>query len=123
MSVLSEAGPRICRFGSSMIAHTERRAGIARPAIVRVEPKESRVFRRFAPMIGFVAALGSGLCASLAPVPAQAQVNIEQGKSAAEMFNGDCATCHKGAKGLANGRNSAALAGFLREHYTSSAQQ
>ena len=78
------------------------------------------MFRRLVPIIGLIAA---GLWAGPGAGPAWAQVNIDQGKSPAEMFNGDCATCHKGAKGLANGRNSATLAGFLREHYTSSAQQ
>ncbi len=78
------------------------------------------MFRRLVPIIGLFAA---GLWAGLGTSPAWAQVNIDQGKSPAEMFNGDCGTCHKSAKGLANGRNSGALAGFLREHYTSSAQQ
>jgi hypothetical protein len=83
------------------------------------KPEESRVFRRLVPMIGLVAAWGIVVAAA----PAQAQVNIDQGKSTAEIFSGDCETCHKTAKGLANGRNAGALAGFLREHYTSSAQQ
>jgi hypothetical protein len=84
-----------------------------------VKPEEISVFRRFVPMIGLLAAWAFGLWAA----PAHAQVNIDQGKSAAEIFSNDCGTCHKGAKGLANGKNSATLAGFLREHYTSSAQQ
>jgi hypothetical protein len=83
------------------------------------QPKETRVFRRIVPVIGFLAGLG----VALSVAPAWAQVNIDQGKSAAEMFSGDCGTCHKSAKGLANGRNSGALAGFLREHYTSGPQQ
>lgn len=78
------------------------------------------MFRRLVPIIGLIAA---GLWTGPGSSPAWAQVNIDQGKSPAEMFNGDCATCHKSAKGLANGRNSGALAGFLREHYTSNAQQ
>jgi hypothetical protein len=82
--------------------------------------KERCVFRRLMPIIGLIAA---GLWTGPGTSPAWAQVNIDQGKSPAEMFSGDCATCHKSAKGLANGRNSGALAGFLREHYTSSAQQ
>jgi hypothetical protein len=82
--------------------------------------KERCVFRRLVPIIGLVAA---GLWIGTGTNPAWAQVNIDQGKSPTEMFNGDCGTCHKSAKGLANGRNSGALAGFLREHYTSSAQQ
>src|SRR5580692_12333900 len=81
--------------------------------------REVRVFRRLVPMIGLVAVWGVVVAAG----PARAQVNIDQGKSTAEIFSGDCGTCHKTAKGLANGRNAGALAGFLREHYTSSAQQ
>ena len=77
------------------------------------------MFCRFAPMIGLLAACGVALWAA----PAYAQVNIDQGKSAAEIFSNDCGTCHKTAKGLGNGKNSATLAGFLREHYTSSAAQ
>jgi hypothetical protein len=98
--------PRIWRFGSSMITEL-------------IKPGEISVFRRFAPMVGLLAAWGFGLWAA----PAHAQVNIDQGKSAAEIFSNDCGTCHKGAKGLANGKNSSTLASFLREHYTSSAQQ
>ena len=47
---------------------------------------------------------------------AQAQVNIDQGKSAAQIFANDCAACHKATRGLANGKNSAALASFLRDN-------
>lgn len=61
-----------------------------------------------------------GALAGLAPVLAHAQVSIDQGKSPAEMFSNDCATCHKGARGLAKGRGSSELASFLVEHYTSS---
>jgi hypothetical protein len=93
-------------FGSTMIAELTK-------------SEEVRVFRRLVPMIGLVAAWGIVVAAA----PAQAQVNIDQGKSPSEIFSGDCGTCHKTAKGLANGRNAGALAGFLREHYTSSAQQ
>lgn len=64
-----------------------------------------------------------GLFVALTPPAALAQTNIDQGKSPAELFSGDCATCHKSARGLANGRGSAALAGFLVEHYTASRDQ
>jgi hypothetical protein len=99
-----------------MIAQT------AKPRLIEpkpAKPKETRVSRRLVPMIGLSAVLGIALLTA----PARAQVNIDQGKSPSEMFSGDCATCHKSAKGLANGRNSTSLASFLREHYTSSAQQ
>src|SRR5579884_70256 len=64
-----------------------------------------------------------GVFAALAPVAAQAQTNIDEGKSPSQMYAEVCATCHKAPRGLANGRNSGALAGFLAEHYTSSRQQ
>jgi hypothetical protein len=73
------------------------------------------VFRGVAPAIG--------LFIGLVPAMAQAQTNIDQGKSPAEIFATDCATCHKSARGLANGRGSSGLAGFLVEHYTASKDQ
>ena len=54
---------------------------------------------------------------------AHAQVNIDQGKPPAEIFANDCATCHKSVRGLAVGKNSLMLSGFLREHYTASREQ
>jgi hypothetical protein len=79
------------------------------------KPWEVGVVRRVVPAIG--------LLVGLAPVLAQAQTNIDQGKSPAEIFATDCATCHKSARGLANGRGSLSLASFLVEHYTSSRDQ
>ena len=64
-----------------------------------------------------------GLFVGLLPVLAHAQTNIDQGKSPAEIFSNDCATCHKSARGLANGRGSSGLASFLAEHYTASKDQ
>src|ERR1700733_11402690 len=63
------------------------------------------------------------LCVGLAPAVSHAQTNIDQGKSPAEIFASDCATCHKTARGLANGRGSLGLASFLVEHYTASKDQ
>jgi hypothetical protein len=79
------------------------------------KPKEAGVYRSVAPAIG--------LLVGLLPVIAQAQTNIDQGKSPAEIFANDCATCHKSARGLANGRGSSGLASFLVEHYTASKDQ
>jgi hypothetical protein len=76
---------------------------------------ELRVIRGFAPTIGLLAAL--------APAMAHAQTNLDQGKSASQIFATDCAECHKAPRGLANGKNSAALTDFLREHYTTSRDQ
>jgi hypothetical protein len=75
------------------------------------------VFPRPAPIIGLVAAL-AGL-----PLTAHAQVNIDQGKPAAQIFANDCAACHKATRGLASGKNSLTLSLFLREHYTASREQ
>jgi len=63
------------------------------------------------------------LVLGLVPGMARAQVNIDKGKPAAEIFQSDCATCHKTARGLANGNNSLMLSSFLREHYTASREQ
>lgn len=68
--------------------------------------------------------LGSiGLFAGLVPMLVQAQTSIDQGKSPSEMFSLDCATCHKGARGLAKGRTTSDLSSFLAEHYTSGKDQ
>jgi hypothetical protein len=79
------------------------------------KPREARVVRGVVPAIG--------LFLGLLPPVAQAQTNIDQGKSPAEVFANDCATCHKSARGLANGRGSSGLASFLVEHYTASKDQ
>jgi mono/diheme cytochrome c family protein len=77
--------------------------------------EELRVTRYLAPTIG--------LLAVLAPALAHAQTNLDQGKSASQIFAGACAECHRAPQGLAKGRNSAALTDFLREHYTTNGQQ
>jgi hypothetical protein len=79
------------------------------------EPRETAVFRRVAPAIG--------LFVGLVPVLAHAQQSIDTGKTPAEIFAIDCATCHKSPRGLAHGKSSSELASFLSEHYTSSKDQ
>jgi hypothetical protein len=64
-----------------------------------------------------------GLIVILAPATTLAQVNIDQNKSPAQLYAGDCAACHKSIRGLANGRSASALAGFLDEHYTASSHE
>lgn len=49
-------------------------------------------------------------------------VDLNEGKSAAELFKAGCAVCHQSAGGLAKGRSNSELAGFLRQHYTSGTQ-
>jgi cytochrome c553 len=64
-----------------------------------------------------------GLSVALAPVLARAQTNLDQGKSAAQIFASVCSECHKAPRGLANGKNVSAVADFLHEHYTTSREQ
>ena len=70
---------------------------------------------RLAPVIGLVVLL--------CPVVAKAQTNLDQGKSASQIFANACVECHKEPRGLARGRSASALTEFLREHYTTNAQQ
>jgi len=49
-------------------------------------------------------------------------IDLNEGKSAAELFQAGCAVCHQSAGGLAKGRSPNELVGFLRQHYTSSIQ-
>jgi hypothetical protein len=68
-------------------------------------------------------ALTIGLLAGLAPAMARAQTNIDQGKSASQIFSNACAECHKSVAALRKGKSAAAVAEFLREHYTTGPQQ
>jgi hypothetical protein len=58
-----------------------------------------------------------GIFVALAYGPAVAQ-DLTQGKTPAQLFAGDCGACHKSPQGLAKDNDPRALAGFLREHYT-----
>ena len=53
----------------------------------------------------------------LAGSPASAQ-NIDEGKSAQQLYAATCATCHKNPGVLAKGRFRATLFPFLKDHYT-----
>jgi hypothetical protein len=64
-----------------------------------------------------------GLLAALTPALAHAQTNLDQGKSAAQIFSFDCAECHKDSHALGKGKNPASLTDFLGEHYTTSRAQ
>jgi hypothetical protein len=68
-------------------------------------------------------ALSVGLFAALAPAMAHAQTNLDQGKSASQIFSAACVECHKAPHGLAKGKSAATVAEFLREHYTTSRDQ
>jgi hypothetical protein len=54
------------------------------------------------------------------PTAALAQrTDYSAGKTAAQLFSGNCTACHKTPRGLAKERDARALTAFLREHYTS----
>ena len=59
------------------------------------------------------------ISAILPQASARAQ-NLDQDKSAAKLFAGSCADCHRSARGLAKGRFSITLWYYLQQHYTSS---
>lgn len=50
-------------------------------------------------------------------------IDLNEGKTAPQMFASDCAVCHQKPNGLAKGRSAGQLAGFLRQHYTTGTQQ
>jgi hypothetical protein len=68
-------------------------------------------------------ALTISFLAMLAPAVARAQTNLDQGKSASQLFAGACADCHKAPHALAKGKSAATVAEFLREHYTTGRDQ
>lgn len=50
-------------------------------------------------------------------------IDLNEGKTPAQMFASDCAVCHQKAQGLAKGRSAGQLASFLRQHYTTGMEQ
>jgi mono/diheme cytochrome c family protein len=64
--------------------------------------------------------LAGGAC--LLGSPAQAQ-NIDEGKSAQQLYAATCAACHKNPAALAKGRFRATLLPFLKDHYTTSTSE
>ena len=51
---------------------------------------------------------------------ADAQENLDQGKTPAQLFASNCSICHKSPQGLAKAGGILGLDSFLREHYTAS---
>jgi hypothetical protein len=49
---------------------------------------------------------------------AQAQENLDAGKSPSQLFAGTCSACHKSPRGLLKTVAPGSLPGFLRQHYT-----
>src|ERR1700719_2648864 len=58
-----------------------------------------------------------GFCAA---ERAQAQENLEAGKSPSQIFADTCTACHKGSRGLLKTVAPGSLPSFLRQHYTTS---
>lgn len=54
-------------------------------------------------------------------LPAQAQ-DLDRGKSPAQVFSSNCTACHRGPQGLSKAGDVRATAGFLLQHYTTSAE-
>jgi len=51
---------------------------------------------------------------------AGAQGNLDEGKTAAQIYASACATCHKSPQSVPNSRWLFGLESFLRQHYTTS---
>jgi hypothetical protein len=67
-------------------------------------------------MVIRVSVLTLALLAAFAPGIGRAQTNIDQGKSASQIFASACVDCHKAPRRLARGKNSWALTEFLSGH-------
>ena len=82
---------------------------------------DARLGRGLFVLAAFGLLLGAGFLVggSLLPGPALAQ-NIDQGKSAQQLFSGSCVTCHRSPNNLARGRVTPTLFLFLQDHYTTS---
>jgi hypothetical protein len=66
-----------------------------------------------------VAALLFAMSSGLAE-HANAQENLDAGKSPSQIFAGTCTACHKSPRGLMKTVSPGSLPGFLRQHYTTS---
>src|SRR4029077_7052092 len=53
---------------------------------------------------------------------AEAQGNLDQGKSAVQLYASACATCHKSPQSVSKTKWLFGLESFLRQHYTSSSE-
>jgi hypothetical protein len=67
-----------------------------------------------------IAGLGFLTLASLSS--ADAQENLDLGKTPAQLYAADCAICHKSPQGMTKNVGPFGLSNFLREHYTASRQ-
>src|SRR6516165_6393687 len=101
------------------------------PAKVFSEPpvRQPRGGRRSLPLCKAAGPVGVGLiriamvwavalALSIAAQPAQAQSNLDAGKSAAQIFADTCNACHRSPREI-----RPTSAAFLREHYTTGARE
>jgi hypothetical protein len=65
--------------------------------------------------------VGVAIAFAVTSAPAWAQ-DLTAGKTPPQLFSSDCSACHRSPAGLAKGRDSRTLAGFLKEHYTTKSE-
>lgn len=63
-----------------------------------------------------------GLSALSVANSAAAQGNLDQGKTAVQLYASACATCHKSRQTVSSTKWLFGLESFLRQHYTSSSE-
>ena len=59
-------------------------------------------------------------CLALFLTSSSAQENLDRGKTPAQLYSSDCATCHKSPQSVTKTNSIFGLESFLNEHYTSS---
>jgi hypothetical protein len=72
---------------------------------------------------GRIVAFAIGMTTAVSAPSAHAQNTINEGRTPAQMFGAVCATCHASPRGLGRQVGAASLAGYLRQHYTTSREQ
>jgi hypothetical protein len=71
-------------------------------------------------MAGRGVRMAFGFLALAVASSAEAQGNLDQGKTAAQLYASDCAMCHKSPQSVSDTKWFFGLESFLRQHYTSS---
>ncbi len=86
--------------------------------------RKASYIERSRAMMGFNRGIGLAIAvwALWLAGPAGAVENLDSGKTGAQLFASDCATCHKSAASLGKAGGLFGLSNFLRQHYTTSNQ-
>ncbi len=135
-----EKGPHslvTARYASSF-AFVDKFVGWTGVSLAGLESSSVRQFRPIRIVLAVCALIGLGLPTAAAQprsaaAPRQAPalpesghqteaIDLNEGKTAAQMFASDCAVCHQRPNGLAKGRSAGQVTGFLRQHYTTGTQ-